>query len=499
MRQPVTVTINDFSGGLPDDVRELKANTFVTSKGFDATIYPNRLVPYLGQEDETIISGTMEDNRCTNVSRDTNGYIYAIGRTSSAVPTGVTIFSKSSGTDLTSNYVVHSSLAVGWNHRSGTFVQYLNGFYFMDTVFGVRKMTFPNTFSLKGTLATSSTWADALSPKPLLHSLDKCLYFAGIQALAKIDASDTYSNLTNISIPTTQMISSLAEYGEYVAIATVPNFTGGRSSAYLWNKSTTVTAFQEVIEWGEGSLLILENVGGTLIGVSASTTSYTNATTYTTSKVNKITVRAYSGGQAVIIKEIVVASNVVLRNYKETVNGRLFFGCDNDDSLYAIYKNKLGQIVVTKDRYMALGDTITTLRGFSIIGDYLWIGYDTASTTGNFKRTVTTATYNSSSIFETISNPNMIASDRTELKKLVSVSVGKNTTTGTMSIQFSADGGVTYYTLGTVLGGIVNKMTGDANGNPNESGYDFRFRVVSDNGAELCELKYEYQVQAEII
>lgn len=499
MRQPVNVTINDFSGGLPDDVRELKTNTFVTSKGFDATTYPNRLVPYLGQEDETTISGTMEDNRCTNVARDTNGYIYAIGRTSSAVPTGVTIFVKSSGTDLTSIYTSPANLAAGQNHRAGTFVQYLNGFYFMDAVFGVRKMTFPSTFSLKGTLAVSASWADALSPKPLLHSLDKCLYFAGVQALAKIDASDVYSNLTNISIPTTQQISSLAEYGEYVAIAAVPNFTGGRSSVYLWNKSTTVTAFQEVIDWGEGSLLILENIGGTLVGVSSSTATYTSQATYSTTKFNKITVRAYIGGQAVIIKEIVVDSNIALRNYKETVNGRLFFGCDNDDSLYAIYKNKLGQIVVTKDRYMALGATITTLRGFSIIGDYLWIGYDTASTTGNFKRTVTTTTYNSSCYYETISNPSMIESDRTELKKLISLSVGKGSTTGTMTAQFSADGGVNWHTMGTVLGGIVNKMTGDANGNPTEVGYDFRFRVVSDNGAEFCELKYEYQVQAEII
>lgn len=88
-----------------------------------------------------------------------------------------------------------------------------------------------------------------------------------------------------------------------------PAFTGGRSNVYLWDMSEDRT-FNESIDWGEGSLMILENLGGTLVGVSISDVNYSSATTYTTTKTKKLTIRYLSGNQAIIVKEIYCSSDL---------------------------------------------------------------------------------------------------------------------------------------------------------------------------------------------
>jgi len=62
----------------------------------------------------------------------------------------------------------------------------------------------------------------------------------------------------------------------------------------------------------------------------------------------------------------------------------------------------------------------------------------------------------------------------------------------------SVDGGA-YFTIGTILNKIVNKMTNLSDGNPFESGYEYQFKIALDTGAELTELKYSYEVMAELI
>ena len=496
-----TVVINKFDGGLSQDPREHNTNTFVTCAGFDSISKSNTLTPYSETEAEALGTGDITDLRISDVARDTSGYIYGLGRTSAGTPTGNTFIVKSSGTDIASTYSVHANSGAGFAYRPGTLVQYLDGFYYIGSNHNLKKLTFPTTFSTAGTSTFTSSWTNEIIPRPFVHPLKKYLYSAVGNNFARVNDSGTYLNLTSLVLPASLLCSSLTDYGSFLAIAATPTFTGGRSNVYLWDMAEDRT-FNESIDWGEGSLMILDNLGGTLVGVSISDANYTSTSTYTTTKSKKLTIRVLNGTQAIKVKEFDVPSTFSLKNFKVNVNGRVYFGGDNSDSLYVITKNSSGNIIVSKDRYLndvATGVSLTTLRGFNIIGDYLFVGYDTASTTGNFYRTKVTSTYGYDATLTTNINPNMDIGDRSQRKQLKSISVAKTSTTGTVYLQYSYDGGVTFYTIGTALSSIVNKMTNQADGSPFEQGYDYQFKVLSEGGAEITELKYSYEVIPELI
>lgn len=91
-----TKVINDFTGGLSQDPREHSTNTFADSQGFDTVSKSNTISPYSDVEAETRTTGDITDNLISDIGRDTNGYIYAVGRTSAGTPTGTTFLLKRS-------------------------------------------------------------------------------------------------------------------------------------------------------------------------------------------------------------------------------------------------------------------------------------------------------------------------------------------------------------------------------------------------------------------
>lgn len=496
-----TVVINNFTGGLSQDPREHNTNTFADSKGFDTISKSNTVSPYSDIEAESRTTGDITDNLIGDVVRDTNGYIYAMGRTSSGTPTGTTLLVKSSGTDIASTYDVHANSGAAFTYRNGTLVEFLGNFYYVDSNHNLKKIALPSTFSTAGTSTFSSSWTNEVIPRPFVHPLRKYLYSAVGTALARVDNTGAYDNLTSTVLPSNLYCTSLTDYNSYLAVAAAPSFTGGRSTVYLWDMSEDRT-FNEAIDWGEGSLMVLENLGGTLVGVSISDANYTSYSSYTLAKKKKLTVRMMSGNQSVIVKELTVPANFSLKNYKAQVNGRLFFGGDNGDCLYCVSKDSSGNIIVTKDRFLSdasTGTSLTTLRGFNIIGDYLFTMFDTASTTGNFYRTKVTSTYGYNATLTTNINPNMDVVDRSKRKQLKSISVAKTSLTGELYLTYSYDGGVTFYTIGSALCSLVNKMTNQADSSPLEQAYEYQFQVISNNGAEFTELKYSYDVIEELI
>ena len=499
-----TVVINNFSGGLSQDPREHNTNTFADSVGFDTISKSNTVSPYSSTEAETRTTGDITDNLISDIGRDTSGYIYAVGRTSAGTPTGTTFLVKSSGTNIASTYDVHANSGALNAYRPNSLCQFLDGFYYIDSNHALKKLTFPTTFSTAGTLSASSSWTNELIPRPFVHPLKKYMFASVGQYFARVTDAGAYSNLDSyIKLPSNLYCSSLTDYGAFLAIAAAPSFTGGRSNVFLWDmRESSGTDFNESIDWGEGSLMILENIGGTLVGVSISDANYASTTTYTTTKTKKLTIRALNGGQSVVVKEFTVPSTFSLKNYKVQVNGRLYFGADYCDNLYVVTKNSSGNIVVSKDRFVSYADSatsITTFRGFNIIGDYLFTMFDTASTTGNIYRTKVTSTYGYNATLTTNINPNMDNGDRSKRKQLKSISVAKTSLTGELYLQYSYDGGVTFYSIGTALGGLVNKMTNQADNSPFEQGYEYQFKVTSNNGAEFTELKYSYDVIEELI
>ena len=487
----ITRTINTFTGGIAEDLREPSTTSFSTCKGFDSTTFSHKLVPYSDTEAEALTSGDITDRRFSDIIRGNGGLLIAVGRNGGASPTVFDLFGKASTTNIASTWASFASLSGAGGYRSNSLTYYAGKNYVLDTSFNVRR--YDGSWSNEGAVDVSSTWSTMLVPKPFIHPLDDILYFAGNQALAKIDGT-TYADITSVSVPVSLVISSLTDYGSDLAIACTPLYSD-ISRVYLWDRNTATTTFRENIPWGEDSLLILENIDGILVGVSINEKSYEPTASYTTVKNKKVTVRAYQGGTPQVIKEIDVPDTFSLRNYKQKVGGKLYFGGDNDDSLFVVYKDKTGSIVVSRDRLLNNGDAVTTLRGFSLVGDYLFSMFDTAGTSGNVYRTKVTSTYTNESTYESLINPNMTLDDRTKLKKLKFVSVAKASTTGQLVVSVSIDGAA-YVTVATLTTGgkLVKKEIKTATGIALPDGYEFQFKVESTTGAELTEIKYGYDV-----
>lgn len=487
----ITRTINTYTDGIAEDLREPSTTSFSTCKGFDSTTHAHKLVPYSDLEAEALTSGDITDNRFSDIIRGNSGLLIAVGRNSAGSPTVFDLFGKASATDIASTWASFTSLSGAGGYRANSLTYYGGKTYILDTSFNVRR--YDGAWTNEGSVDVSATWSTMLVPRPFVHPLDDILYFAGNQALAKIDGT-TYSDISSVTVPSTLVVSSLTDYGSDLAIACTPLYSD-ISRVFLWDRNTATTTFRENIPWGEDSLLILENIDGVLVGVSINEKSYEPTASYTTVKNKKVTVRAYQGGTPRVIKEIDVPDTFSLRNYKQKVGSKLYFGGDNDDSLFVVYKNKFGDIVVSRDRLLNNGDVITTLRGFSLIGDYLFTMFDTASTTGNVYRTKVTSTYSSVSTYESLINPNMTLDDRTKLKKLKFVSVAKDSTTGQLAVYVSIDGAA-YVAVVTLAasGKLVKKETKTATGIALPDGYEFQFKVESTDGSEMTEVKYAYEV-----
>lgn len=493
------VRINQFNGGLDEDVRSHNTTTFKDVKGFDTLTYKHRLTPYGEAESEALSSGSITDKLITDVVRDSVGYLAFMGRNSSGSPSVNDLLLKDNATNVASTITAVASDSPGAAYLPNSLVFYRSSYYYIQSggSGNVRRI-------VSGTWATStigsvdytSSWSGMPVPRPIIHPMDDILYGGLGQNLFKIN-NTTYSDITTVSIPTTHYLTSFTDYDAYLAIAAAPAYEGGNSRVYLWNRDTSLSTFTSNIDWGNDALLILENLGGTLVGVSTNETTYSPQDSYDLSKTKKITVRVLSGGQAIVVKEIVVPSTFSLKNYKAKSTDRFYFGGDNGDALYVVKKNSDGTITVSKDRFVNNGSAYTTLKGLNIFGDYLWTMFDTASTSGNVLRTKVTSSYTNTSAWETNINPSMPLDDRMKLKSLKMVAVGTAPmpANGSVTVSYSVDGGA-YETLFTETtdSRIATHTNSDSSGNPLKDGYEYQFKVESTGGAEITELRYDYDV-----
>ena len=327
------IRINQFNGGLDEDVRSHNTTTFKDVKGFDTLTYKHRLTPYGEAESEALSSGSIADKLITDVVRDSSGFIAFMGRSSSGSPNTADIMLKTSGTNVASaiesEYV--DSVAA---YLPNSFVFYRGSYYYtLSNGSGAVRRSVSGTWvtTTSGNINYTSAWSGMPVPKPVVHPADDILYGALGYALYKID-NTTFTPITSspkagsVCVPDSQIITSLTPFDSDLAIGTAPFYEGGaRSTVYIWSRDVGNTVFRSSIDWGDDSLLILENLGGTLIGVSISDTSYAATSSYDLTKNKKVTVRVLSGGQAVVIKEIVVPSNFELKNYKAKTIDRFYF------------------------------------------------------------------------------------------------------------------------------------------------------------------------------
>lgn len=523
-----TLKINKFSGGLAEDVREKRIDSFANAHNFD--VFNNDfLKPYRDTETETLSTGTIDAFKIT----DTISHLYTLGSDyyqglfnlgqAGSADTNAKLLNRtiSSNVQMSISYITSNIGATTSGEDSSdrvipqTLVSYNKELYFLKTndTSTVSLMKYEHTTPALSTIGTIVSTAPhmpigvsgSIYPRPFVHPKSGKMYIA---AGGKLSSYDPSLGLINdpILIPNSNQvtITSMCDYGGYLALSIVPRNIGGQSKVILWDMTSSL--INDNVDFGEGALMVIENLGGVIIGLSSDSTGGSSPFSVTP----RIVMRGYSGGTSQVLKSFNTDSGqyVQLKNFKQKQSDKLFFIgkiVRQGVVTYQVFvcgKNKSGSWFLSPDRLINGDTSVTDITGFNLVGDFLFAGYDTSSV-DYYVRTTDTDTFTATSIYESLVNHGMSEEDRGKKKQLKTVSVAKTSTTGQLVLKYRVDSQsssdwVTICTLSS--GGKLNRKEGkEATGLPFNAGYEYQFRVESTSGAELVEVKYEYDVYKELI
>lgn len=494
-----TVTINTWDGGHAEDIRTTASNECESVVNFDILTNPHKLIPYSDPVAETS-SGTITDYTITDVAiLNVSGTatIYGMGRKALA-DQSVEILKKSSTSDITSAWSLVASNANVLT--PGTLIEYKDILWFITGGSTWSKFVPPSTITALTTFAAGYT--SNFAPKPFRHPVDDSLYFALGERVYKFTNASPYATATLMhTLATNFEIQSLTDWGNYLAVGGSYLTNSKRSAVYLSNRDVLSpnNLPTQVIDWGEGKLAILENIGGTLIGIS-----YTeNVGSYTTQNSYRMFIKAYSGGTVETIKEIVTGTTADIRVWKSKSGDKLYFGFDADSAMYVLARNKSGRFVVAKNRYYnPSGSSISgasgLLTGLSVVGDVSFTSYGDSTTDGYLARQGAFNTvYTLPSRYTTTINPKMVEADRTKKKSLLEIRISYTVSTanGTVNVYIYRDGGASKLALTktqTSTGEYVTYSYKYNDSQPFENAYEFQFLLETTGNVSIKEFKYIY-------
>ncbi len=317
----------------------------------------------------------------------------------------------------------------------------------------------------------------------------------------KIAANDNGAwNLTALTLPSYLYITSICAYRNFLAIACAPTDANGNSVVFLWNRDTSLTVLSETIDWGEGIIKVLEELGGDLVGISYSGNSSTRFN-------SRVIFRYYTGYGAEKIAEFVGGtSSVTLPIAKQRINNRLHFMMQISlngsvrEGVFSVGRSPGQPYSIIHER-SANNDTAlvtsSNLFDFIYVGDFLFQAYLTNSVYG-MSKTDSSANYTASAVYETEINEGMDAEDRKEIKQLTSVGAlyERLPASGQVVVQYRVDGGswITIFTETTDSVTYTEPKVRAANGSEFSKGKDYEFRITSTGGAEVVGVTYKYGV-----
>lgn len=501
-----TVTINRFDGGLAEDVRTSSTNQCEVSANFDISTTPHLLRSYQDQTAETISTGTtvMTDYAITDVLPiNFSGTVKLVGwgRVSSS-DTSAAFFTKTSPISTAWTYVVGTTGGGNGTAAPGTLIEYKGDAYAVTRQPSLIKFTSGTTFTTVAN--TGAQNSDYFVCKPFVHPEDNIMYLASAYTIATYDGSTLTTNV--LVLPSNMTITSLTNWGGYLAIACKPTSGSGRSLVYLWGRDTSLATLQGIIDFGDGALEILENVGEVLYGISQvkEVGSFDTITNY------KYKIRAYTGGYPQVVKDILRTDTSLLRAWKAKQNDKLYFSFDNESTIFVFGKNKAGEYFVNNDRFLTpTGSTINgTINNFSIVGDTLFTAYTDGGVVGYLTRTNENVFANTSSYTTTV-NPGMTEGDRFTKKQLKAIQVSyrvgladSGAQSSSVTLGYYVDSKSTLYNIitdtKTSVGNYVTTAHCQEDGKPFNAGYEYQFNVTETGDARIKEIKYIYDVLLSI-
>jgi hypothetical protein len=430
--------VNTFNAGKIDDVRELSKTGFYNSQHFDIFTQPKRLVPYLSQTLET--SDTIGSYRVKDFLTSSNGRLYVKGENQptnnktklmyKADPTSLAAGSYTFPTNATGNAV----------NYPGCFIEYKNylwGFQGTNQIFKYGDITGSPTItdSVATTSATISSVAQGIIGK------DDNLYLFFNNIIVKITPAGVVSEVTTI-VPTNYKITSVDYYGTYLAIGVAPVSTVkvGLSKLIIWDYVAADPT--EIADFGEGSLMVVGNIEGRIIGISDRflTSAYGNTK-------GTMVMRSWAGGQPQVFKEIQSFNVGKIYSPKVIKNNKLYWLAQiidkENETWQGIWvfgrKDINGNFTVTLDTVQ--DGTSGTFFGFAATGNYWHIAYDTDASA--YAISTTGVSYATTSVWESC----RIQADGLAKLRVVSMNYNALPSAGQIVLKYRKEGQTLWTTL----------------------------------------------------
>lgn len=486
MTKIVEIKIDNFSGGVSDDPRENNATKCQVAKHFDIFSNPTRLTPYRSLEADTNDGSTSTGMKQYQVKdfvyASASTRLYGLGVSSGGF---AEVFYKADAT--TGNWTVPASSTGNGAVINGCFFEFQDYLWFLQ---GANQLAKWGLLSGSPSITNSVTTVGATitSVANGLIAADANAYFAYNNVIVRITPGLTVTDSAK-TVPNNLKITSLANYGNYMAIGCAPKSGyNGVSKVFLWNLSSDL--FQEAIDWGEGDLRILENIEGYLVGI---TDRYLNNATGAGK--GSMIIQMWSGGTPQVVKEIFTQAltNKTIPTNKVVKNNRLFWsakimtnsaGTLYNEGIWSFGRKNVGYPFSVNLDIIDENVTSSGVQAIGSAGNYFFI---THSNDGSIDKTNDASTYAFSSLFETqIFDFGEPENDKTLLA--LKVSYRKLATGESITAKYRVDGATAWTTIGTAS--TVDTLSRtflniESTGGAFASGREYEFQISSTGGAEI--------------
>lgn len=421
--------IRRFDGGLSDDPRDPNLTQSSLVKHFDIYSNPYKLIPIRSSEADThdgSSSTGMKQYDPQDFLLGTDGKLYALGKNGSSQSK---IVSKADPT--TGNWTLPASSEGNGARITGSFIEWASALWFFQGTVQVAKWTLAGTL----TDTVASVGSTIVTVAPPIIGPDNNLYMFYNNKVVRVSPAGAVTDDVCSAIPADMRISSVSRYGSYLAIGCAYGTSatatpGGRSQVYIWDMVTDTTV-EDVLDWGNGSLNILGNVEGRLVGVSDEFLSSSLGQSR-----GSMVIRLWSGGIPFVWKKVVANQSVTLGRFirnKVERDGKLYwvasvpfglststestfhlgiwcFGRKNVDTNFALSIEIIEEAIDTSN---------FKINSFGAAGAYFFINH---SADGSVVKTDDADNYTETSIYDTpILNGSENGLDNSDTKKLIGV------------------------------------------------------------------------------
>lgn len=500
MSKTLETKINRFDGGIVNDPRDTQESTCRVVTNFDIITNPRKLTPYRSNESaDSSGSTSRKQNFCVALRTGTTYKLYGLGVVSGATRAEVLMKDLTTGgsADLSDN-----TWATPSNNSSASGATSMDLFvYYKKTglIYGSRSSRYIWAFDPSSVAAWDDTAYDygatfTYITQGLVHSKDDVLYLGIDNKIISKNGSGAFA--VSLTLPTHYYVTSISEYGNYLAIGCASLVTGGNSRVFLWDRDSSLTTLSESIDWGSGTLKVLEEVDGVLMGISL---NGANSTVFA----DRVIFRYLNGNKAEKFKEITGTNSTTLLIAKQKVDNRLYFMMSislngtTREGVWSLGRSSPGQpFALVHERTPSSTALVNgNLFNFFILGDFMFQSYSDNGTY-TLVKTIEPVSYSANSIYET---KKFNTGDLSITNKLVGVSVNYEPIDGgTVTMKYRIQGETSYTTIfthtATLTTNSFSAINITATGATLPEYKEIEFQIISTGGVVITGYSFKGEV-----